>query len=98
MPSRINLAQILQRGAGAQRGEQIHFAFTQQAQAQAPIRGQAGPGAGGAEGHGDRGDEAHLALRARQAVDARLAVQLAVVGQLQRAKLGLDALPGSLRR
>ena len=58
--------------------EQIHFLFAQQAQAQLAVRRQARAGAGGAERQRDRRDEAQLALRARQAVDARFAIQLAV--------------------
>ena len=57
IPSRINLAQILQGSALAQRGEQIDFFFTQQAQAQPAIRRQARARAGSAKRQRNRGDK-----------------------------------------
>ena len=51
---RFDLAQFFESSPGAQWGEQIDFAFAQQAQAQTAIGGQAGAVAGGAERDADR--------------------------------------------
>src|SRR4030042_5526764 len=47
-------AQVLQRGSEAQRRQQVNLVLAQQAQAEAPIGGQPGAGARGAERGGDR--------------------------------------------
>ena len=84
-------AQVVERRARAQGGEQVHFLFAQEAQAQASVRGQAGARAGRAERRGDGGDETHVAFGVGQAEEARLAVQLAAVDGLQVAERVFDA-------
>ncbi len=86
-----DLSQFVERGARAERGEQIHFFFAEQAQAQASVCGETGARAGRAKRRGDGGDEAYVSLRAGEMINARFAIQFASVGGFHIAKRILDA-------